>query len=264
VKKIVLLIIIIAPLFALAQKPDKKSEKKAARKQRVDELRRRAAEGEIVFDRQTAFGIKLNTDGYGAFLELGRMKTIRKANLFSFELGERKHPKEEKITNLSNPIRGNPFIYGKINNFYYAKFGYSQQLMVGNKGNKNGVAVSAIYGGGFSAGLLKPYYIEINHPTTGITDIRYADTTELYFLSADIINGASGFGKGWGQIKFVPGVYAHTAVRFDYGRFNEVLSAMEIGLNAEFYTKTMPIMLLNKEKRFFFSAYFALTFGKRK
>jgi hypothetical protein len=266
VKKIVLLIIIISPLLTFAQKPDKKSDKKAARKQRVEELRKRAAEGEIVFDRQTAFGIKLNTDGYGAFLELGRMKNLRKANLYWLELGERKHPKEEKISKGNQlGFVGNPFIYGKINNFYYAKFGFGQQVMLGNKGNKNGIAVSAIYGGGFSAGLLKPYYIEIDDPFTNQPrDIRYHDTTEVYFLSPGVINGASGFGKGWGQMKFVPGVHARTAIRFDYGRFNEMLSAIEIGLNAEFYTQTMPIMLRNKEKRFFFNAYFALTFGKRK
>lgn len=266
VKKIVLLIIVFAPLFALAQKPDKKAEKKAARKQRIDELRKRAAEGEIVFDKQTAFGIKLNTDGYGGFIELGRMKNFRKANLYWLEIGERKHPKEEKISKGNQlGFVGNPFIYGKINNFYYAKLGFGQQVMLGNKGNKNGVAVSAIYGGGFSAGLLKPYYLEIDNPTTGKTeDIRYSDSTATYFLSPGVINGAAGFGKGWGEIKFVPGVYARTAFRFDYGRFNELLSAIEIGLNAEFYTQTMPIMLKNKEKRFFFNAYFALTFGKRK
>ena len=268
VKKIILLTLVLAPLFALAQKPNTKADKKAARKQRVDELRKRAAEGEIVFDRQTAFGIKLNTDGYGAFLELGRMKTLRKANLYSLEIGERKHAKEEKISkgNMNQlGVTGNPFIFGKINNFYYAKLGFSQQLMVGNKGNRNGVAVSAIYGGGFSAGLLKPYYIEIDDPITNRPkDIRYSDTTETYFLSPDIINGGSGFGKGWGEIKFVPGVYARTAFRFDYGRYNELVSAIEVGLNAEFYTQTMPILLLNKEKRFFFNAYFALTFGKRK
>jgi len=265
VKKIILLIIIIAPLFAIAQKPDKKADKKAARKQRVEELRKRAAEGEIVFDKQTAFAIKLNTDGYGASLELGRMKSLKKANLYYLEIGERKHPKEEKITNLSSALSTNPFIFGKINNFYYLKLGFGQQVMVGNKGNKNGVAVSAIYGGGISAGLLKPYYLEVRDASTGRPkDVRYSDTTEHYYLDPGSIIGASGFGKGWGDIKFVPGLYAKTAFRFDYGRFNELLSAIEIGLNAEFYTQTMPIMLLNKEKRFFFNAYFALTFGKRK
>ena len=266
VKKILLVIIAFAPLMAIAQKPDTKAEKKAARKQRVEELRKRAAEGEIVFDKQTAFGIKANTDGYGVFLELGRMKTLQKSNLYWLEIGERKHPKEEKISKGNQlGLVGNPFIFGKINNFYYAKIGFAQQVMIGNKGNKNGVAVSAIYGGGFSAGLLKPYYLEIDDPFSNRPrDIRYSDTTEVYYLQPGIINGAAGFGKGWGDIKFVPGVHARTAFRFDYGRFNEMLSALEVGLNAEFYTQTMPIMLRNKEKRFFFNAYISLVFGKRK
>ena len=37
------------------------------------------------------------------------------------------------------------------------------QKLIGGKGNKNGVAVSAIYGGGISAGLLKPYYLQIQN-----------------------------------------------------------------------------------------------------
>lgn len=265
-KKIVLLIIILSPLVLLAQKPDTKAEKKAERKAHIKELQKRAAEGEIVFNRQTAFGIKLNTDGYGAFLELGRMKTIRKSNLYWLELGERKHAKEEKLAKSGFlGFSGNPFVYGKINNFYYAKLGFAQQVMLGNKGNKNGIAVSAIYGGGISAGLLKPYYIEIKDPATGVNrDIKYADSTASLFLDPSVIQGSSGFGKGWGEIKFVPGIHARTALRFDYGRYNETLSALEVGLNAEFYTKTMPILLQNKERRFFFNAYVALTFGKRK
>ncbi len=70
--------------------------------------------------------------------------------------------------------------------------------------------------------------------------------------------------KGFGEMKFVPGAHVRTALRFDYGRYNEVVSALEVGLNAEYYTQKMPILLLNKEKRLFFNAYVALTFGKRK
>ncbi len=266
-KKIVLLIIIISPLLALAQKPDTKAQKKAEREKRIEELRKRAEEGEIVFSKQTAFGIKLSTDGYGAFVELGRMKTLRKANLYWLEIGERKHAKEQKLTKTEGPLgfTGNPFIFGKVNNFYFLKLGYGQQVTLGNKGNKNGVAVSAIYGGGITAGLLKPYYLDIKDPATNQQrDIRYHDTTAVYFLDPSVITGSSGFSKGWGEMKFVPGAHIRTAVRFDYGRYNELLSALEIGLNAEFYSQTMPIMLQNKEKRFFFNAYAALTFGRRK
>jgi hypothetical protein len=266
VKKILLLIIVLSPMLLFAQKPDTKADKKAERKARVKELQKRAQEGEIVFARQTAFGIKLSTDGYGGFIELGRMKTLRKANLYWLELGERKHAKEEKLAKSGFlGFAGNPFIYGKINNFYFAKLGFGQQVTLGNKGNKNGVAVSAIYGGGLSLGLLKPYYIEIKDPISGANrNIRYTDTTASLFLDPSIILGSSGFGKGWGELKVVPGAHVRTALRFDYGRYNEMLSALEVGLNAEFYSKTIPQMVQNKEKRFFFNAYAALTFGRRK
>jgi hypothetical protein len=266
VKKIVLLIILLSPLLVLAQKPNKGADKKAERKARVKELQKRAAEGEIVFARQTAFGVKLSTDGYGGFIELGRMKTIRRSDLYWLELGERKHAKEEKLVRPGTfGFSGNPFVYGKINNFYFVKLGFGQQLLIGSKGNKNGVAVSAIYGGGITAGLLKPYYVQIKDPSTGQTqDIRYTDTTATKFLDAGIIEGASGFGKGWKEVQFVPGAHVRTALRFDYGRYNEMLSALEIGLTAEFYAKKMPILLYNPERRFFFNAYVALTFGRRK
>lgn len=265
VKQIVVFVIALSPFITYAQKPDTKADRKAARQERIKQLQKQAEEGAIVFSRQTAFGIKLSTDGYGGFVELGRMKTLRKANLYWLEIGERKHPKEEKLTkNGILGFAGNPFIYGKINNFYFAKLGFGQQFTIGQKGNKNGVAVSAIYGGGLTAGLLKPYYIEIEDPSSGKSrDISYHDTTRAYYLDPTVINGAAGFGKGWNQLKFVPGAHVRTALRFDYGRYNEMLSAIEIGLNAEFYSQAMPILLENKEKRFFFNAYFALTFGKR-
>jgi hypothetical protein len=34
------------------------------------------------------------------------------------------------------------------------------QQVIGGKGNKNGVSVSAIYGGGLTLGLVKPYIID--------------------------------------------------------------------------------------------------------
>ena len=127
------------------------------------------------------------------------------------------------------------------------------------------MAVSAIYGGGFSAGLLKPYYIEIQDPSTNQREqIKYTGNNDALFLDPTIIIGKGSFGKGFNEIKFVPGVHARTAIRFDYGRYNEVLSAIEVGVNAEYYTQTMPMLLLNPEKKFFFNAYIALVFGKRK
>ena len=225
-------------------------------------------EGAIIFQRQTVFGIKLNTDGYGIFMELGRMKTARRAHLYSFELGERKHIKEEKVQSTHGGSFSNPYVFGKINNFYYAKFGFAEQRLIGNKGNKNGVAISAIAGGGLSAGMLKPYYVKVQEGSgLPITDMKLLpgdSLSELYIRNPEVILGATGFSKGFGEIKFVPGLFAKGALRFDYGRYNELVSAIEVGVNLEFYTQKVQQMFYTKYQQTFFSAYAAIEFGKRK
>lgn len=245
-----------------------KYQKKLAKREKINQLIKQEEEGALIFDKQSAFAIKLNTDGWGLLYEKGKYKTTSKTSLWWLEFGERKSVKEERVPTVSASqgfIIVSSYIYGKQNNFYYFKAGFGQQKLIGGKGNKNGVAVSAIYGGGISLGMLKPYYIEIQNPTNGVREsIRYTPANENLFLDPTIILGKSGLGKGFGEIKYVPGAHVRTALRFDYGRYNEVLSAIEIGLNAEFYSQKMPIVLLNKENNFFFNAYAAITFGKRK
>jgi len=62
-----------------------------------------------------------------------------------------------------------------------------------------------------------------------------------------------------------PGAFVKTALRFDYGRFNEVVSGIEIGLSAEFYADKIQIMANQpKDKQLFFQGYISLLFGRRK
>lgn len=262
--------IVFAALCTLAltvsygQRKDIRNKKKEEKKEKIRQLIIQEEQGAIIYQKQSIFGIKLNTDGYGVFYELGRLKTSRKSNLYNFEIGERKHSKEEKITSSQGGFLSNPYIFGKINNFYYVKLGFSQQRLIGNKGNKNGVAVSAIYGGGFSAGLLKPYYLKISDANSQVEDVKYNNNEDVFINNPDRILGATGFSKGFGEIKFTPGAFVKTALRFDYGRYNELVSAVEVGLNVEGYAKKMPVMLLTKNRQFFFNAYAAIAFGRRK
>lgn len=249
-----------------SQDKEARQQKKEEKRERIRQLIKEEENGSIIYQKQSVFGVKVNTDGYGAFFEMGRLKTPRKSSLYSLEIGERKHPKEEKVPASQNGYLSNPYVFGKINNFYYAKLGYAQQRLIGNKGNKNGVAVSAIYGGGLSAGLLKPYYIKVyDTDNNTVSDVKYNGSNSDVFLNdPSSIVGASGFGKGLGEMKFTPGAYVKTAMRFDYGRYNELVSAIEVGLNVEFYSKKMPVMLLTKERQLFFNAYAAIAFGRRK
>lgn len=274
VKQFFLITSILCSVCVLAQQKQpssaaqEKMQKKADKRERINQLIKQEEEGAMIFQKQSAFGFKFNSDGWSAFLEKGKYKTLTKTNLFWFELGERKDKKEEKVPTLSTSqgfVVFSSYTYGKQNNFYYAKLGFGQQKLIGGKGNKNGVAVSAIYGGGLTLGLLKPYYIEVENPFgSGKREAIKYNNNDSIFLDPTVIIGKAGLGKGFSEMQYIPGAYARTAIRFDYGRYNEVLSAIEVGLNVEYYSQKMPIVLLNDPKSLFFNAYVSIVFGKRK
>lgn len=251
----------------LSPAQEEKLRLKNERREKINQLIRQEEEGALIYQKQIAQGIHFNTDGWSVFYEKGKYKSITKTNLWWIEIGEHKHPKEERTPTASSAqgfIILSNYIYGKQNNLYNIKFGVGQQKLIGGKGNKNGVAVSAIYGGGISAGLLKPYYLQIQNPTTQRQEeIRYNNNDQL-FLDPTIVLGKGSFSKGFNEMQFVPGGHVKGALRFDYGRYNEVVSALEVGLKATYFSKKMPVMLLNPEKSLFFNAYISVTFGKRK
>ena len=242
------------------RKEDAKRDKKEEKRKRIDALIKQEEEGVIAYKKQTAYGVKLISDGYGFFYEVGRAKSVKKSMLYQFEISERKNPKEEKQSNPLSPSA--PLIYGKLNYFYPIKLGVQQQMLLGNKSNKNGVSVTGNLGGGLIVGLLRAYEVEVDKAGEQ-TFVRYDSPDSLLFVTGPYYGGPN-FSTGWKNLKVTPGVYIKPAVRFDYGKLNELVSAIEVGVSAEFYAKKIPQMLYNKQKQFFFSAYFALMFGKRK
>ncbi len=249
-------------LFAQDKEAARKNKKEEKRKH-IDALIKQEEEGVIAYTKQSTYGVKLYTDGYGFFYEVGRAKTIKKSMLYQVEIGERKHNKEEKRSGVATLAA--PFIYGKLNFFYPLKLGVQQQLLLGNKSNKNGLSITGNLGGGLIAGFLRPYQVQVDKGGTR-TYVRYDSPDSALFINSyqDASTAGPNFGTGWKYLKITPGAYIKPAVRFDYGRMNELVSALEIGITAEFYAKKIPQMLYLKEKQFFFSAYVAILFGKRK
>lgn len=237
----------------------KKEERRNEKRQRVNAMIKQEEEGVLSYRKQSAFGLQLRTDGYGFFYELGRAKTPRFTNLYLLEITEIKDPKEDKQSGTGGFL-GNPLIYGKINNFYQAKLGFGQQYILGQKGNKNGIAVMGIYQAGLSLGVLKPYYVSVNDPN-GERDIKYEDDNALFLEQA---MASSGFSKGWNELEFQPGVFVKGALRFDFGRYNEQVQAIQVGLSVEGYNKKVPILALKEGERLFFQGHLAFLFGRRK
>ena len=261
-KKLFLIALVLGATFPLqAQENSAKKKRKEEKRQRINAIIRQEEEGVIKYRKHFAFGFKLTNDGYGGFFELARAQSVKRGLLFQLDITERKHPKEEKIQSIDGS--GTPFIYGKINFFYPIKLGVQQQFLLGNKGNKNGVSITANVGGGLALGLLRPYLVQVDKGAGTFEYIGYDSPDSSLFLYGPIVGGPN-IGKGWKNLEWVPGAYIKPALRFDYGRYNEMVSAVEVGLCAEFYSKKIPQMVFNKQERFFFSAFVGVVFGKRK
>ena len=238
--------------------------RKNAKRQRINNLIKMEEEGDLIFNKHNIFGIRLATDGYGINFEKGKFKTPARTMLFQFELNEKKSPKEHKISSGDGNFNYSSVVPYKLNNFYIFKLAVGEQRLIGGKGNKNGVAVTALYTGGISIGMLKPYYVDVvKHNNTQESsrmtyDQIYNDTTVYE------VQGASGFTVGWGHLSIKPGLNAKGAMRFDYGRLNQTVTAIEVGLTGEYYFSKIPQVMMVPEKSFFFNAYVQIMFGSRK
>jgi hypothetical protein len=239
-----------------------RSDKKTEKRQRINSIIKQEEEGNLSFRKQSAFGLQLRTNGYGFFYELGRRRSPRYTNIYTAEITEIKLAKEEKLGGAEN-FFSNSFVLGKINNFYQLKLGFGQQYILGQKGNKNGVALTASLQGGLDLGFLKPYFLQIQDAAGADRTVSYySDSTA--FINPQIIYGGGGIGKGWSDLKMKPGAFVKTALRFDFGRYNESLQALEIGISLEAFSQKIPILLFNDPKQLFYQGHIAFVFGSRK
>ena len=235
-----------------------------AKRDRMNNLLRMEEEGDLIFNKHNIFGIRLATDGYGINFEKGKFKTPSRTLLFQFELNEKHDPKEHHISATSDGISVSTVVPYKLNNLYTFKLAIGQEHLLGGKGNKNGVAVTYLYTGGVSIGMLKPYYLDVQDKITEATYHKTYAELESDTAGQYQINGASGFLVGWGNLTIKPGLNAKQAMRFDYGRLNQTITAIECGLTEEYYFSKIPLVYMVKQHTFFFNAYVQIMFGSRK
>ena len=238
--------------------------KQNAKRDRMNNLLRMEEEGDLIFNKHNIFGIRLATDGYGINFEKGKFKTPSRTLLFQFELNEKHDPKEHHISATADGINFSSVVPYKLNNFYIFKMAIGQEHLIGGKGNKNGVAVTALYAGGVSIGMLKPYLLDVQNQITGATTRKTYAEMVSDSTQGDYITGASGFLVGWDKLTIKPGVNGKQALRFDYGRLNQTITAIECGLTEEYYFSKVPIVYMVKQHTFFFNAYVQIMFGSRK
>lgn len=221
-------------------------------------------------------GIRLNTDGWAVFIDYGMLygsdrfgrgnaDKFYHLRLIQLELSEKMHPKEIGSTSsIGSPnLSPNTYKLGKANNFYQAKLSYGGRYMLAGKPDSKTVSMHLVYLGGFSAGFLKPYYVNAH----GKGNIKYGTgQTEdsLTFIDSRLIQGRSGVLVGLNEIKFVTGFSAKLGLHFDYATMRQHKYAIEVGISADYYSKPIFQMVEQKPRSFFTNLYIALQFGKKR
>jgi hypothetical protein len=202
-------------------------------------------------------------------MNYGTLKTYYKTNIWQFEFVHLKHPREYLDRVEFAPMRSggsaSSFTYGKQNSFFAIHAGYGQKYYFSGKAKKQGVAVGMSYAVGPSLGIIKPYYLELfDNSINGTSAQQYSAENASLFLNPGAIAGGAGFGYGFDGLSITPGGHAKAALHLDWGAFDEVIRALEVGIMIDVYAKQVPIMLTEDNKPYFINFYFSAELGKRK
>jgi hypothetical protein len=224
-------------------------------------------------------GLRLNSDGWSFMVERGKVKTKDMKNIekfhdvrsLQFEFAERRSPKELK-TYGTDAVSGNTsnqtYVFGKVNNFYALRINYAYYKLLAGKPYTSTVSVHWVNAAGVAIGLLKPYYIDAYVSRNGGASyqqesIKYSPENAFSFLTPQLIIGSSGFAKGLGETKIVPGLHLKTGFHFDFSGNKRLVTAVEVGGTGEFYTQKIELVATQKAVPYFFNLYAGIQFGKR-
>lgn len=222
---------------------------------------------EDAYNREFNYGINFNTNAGligGGILKSSRYLNQNWSKFLSLEVVEVKHPKENRTFSAT----GSSYIAGKSNYLYALRPQYGREYVFFRKAPESGVQVNGIFAGGPTIGLLVPYYIVYDHSVTGgpssDRDLRTEPYDPTIHKYVERIHGNAGFFTGFSNLKIRPGVNVKTGLSFEYGRYREDVTGVEVGFLLEAYPQEMLIISGARNTSFFSSAYLILYYGRRK
>lgn len=223
-----------------------------------------AAQSDDEFKNELSYGINLNSNGGllgGAFVRSSWFMRERIYQFGGLEIVEIKHPKENR---LYNPGSGDHFIAGKQNHFFSVRPHYGLEHVLFRKAAESGVQVNALGAAGPSLGLLIPYYIRYDYGGGFGGDIR----TEAYdpnkHLNFENTMGNANVFTGLGETNINLGVHAKAGLSFEYGRYNESITGIEVGFMIERFFQDMIMIPQTENYRTFTSVYLNIYYGRRR
>ncbi len=226
----------------------------------------------IVYNYERTFNLRVATNrSFTVGMEFGRLRTYNKTKTWYANIGELKHVKEQRQSADPRASRAfRSFVYGKQNSLFALRAGWGAKRYYSEKAKQKGVAIGISYSIGPTLGLLKPYYLALAYQGENNTSFRvlhqkYSETNSAVFLDNTRVLGASPFTRGIGETSFLPGGNASIAYHMDWGAFDEMVKALEIGLMIDVFAKKAPIFVSDEpNKQVFLNFFVNLQFGKRR
>jgi hypothetical protein len=236
-----------------------------------------APSDEQSYHKEFVYGVNFNTQGGllgGVSVRSTRVLDDQMLRFWSIEGVMLKNAKEER----RSTVVGGSYIYLKSNYAFVLRPSVGLQRVLCRKAADAGVQVNALVSAGPSFGLLLPYYISYNRtsassggpPNLGSDDIVNEQFDPTKHTDVNSILDRGPLFSGIGQTRVVPGFHLRGGVSFEYGRYRDAVTGMEVGVLLEGYTKRLlilsPTILSEKDvlnRQFFPSVYLTLYFGHR-
>lgn len=240
--------------------------------------------------KEFTFGININTNANlpgGINFKFGKVTDNPRVNTtYTIELVGIRHPQEYRFS-VSSVTGGQAFVRGKQNYLYSLRLQFGKDVILFRKAPQEGVQVNAVFAGGLSLGLLKPYMIRYNTSGALVTGLsgrtidlpfyQYSFGDDVLFqnkygvpFTEERIEGRGAFLAGFDQIKVVPGINFKAGLTFETSAFRNSLTGIETGVVVDFFTQKMPLLNANftpdpvKNYSTFIALYLSLFFGGRK
>ncbi len=215
---------------------------------------------EYDYNEEFTYGVNFNTNGGligGVAFKYARAQTPLRYQTFGLEIVNVKHPQEFRVT-----FRGSPFIPNKVDYLFAIRPNYGTELVLFRKAPDDGVHLNAIFAVGPSLGLLKPYYVvrDLEPNVPGARTINVQNGPEV---PINQIIGTAPFTEGFDNLRLRMGGHAKAGLSFEFGRFNNSVVGIEIGLLAEAFTRKIIILPDAENRAVFTSAFLTLYYGNK-
>ena len=219
----------------------------------------------LVYIHQNSINVSIHSQGFGAGFKIGRIKSIYKTVNWEAEVVSLHSLKEIKTINVSEYYT-RPYVYGKLNSVYVARFGYGQERRIYGKPYWGGIGTWWTYEVGASLAFMKPYYYYVIVYQSG-SDGSYQEILDEQTFENNAqwltIIGRSAFTKGLYETRLSPGAHASLGLSFEFGKQSTRMQAINVRVVAEGFPLGVPIMDGQRNKWFYFTFNLSYNWGSR-